>query len=443
MTPESASSRHRVLFAGDASARPAGLERELARAGFVPVELEGLDLDPVDLVLVALHSGDAAEREISLARARAGANVPLIALLEVPDTELAARLLDAGVADVMQSPVHLAELGPRLHARLRERKLGGESSLARAVAPLVEQAAGALSVDEVFQTIAMRMVHALGLARCEGLLLQPGERHARRVAIAPAELLGEHRLDLGAWDTLAAAVDRGEPVEVLAPPRPDDRVVAESANALAVPIEGSEHGVAVFMLVPRAGQHLSPAQVEFARELGRAVRPALDAEPLLARDERADPLTGLDRGRAFERQIQVELERARRYALGFAIVLLDVDGLSAVNAAEGTEAGDRLLRDIARLLLREVRIPDSVARVGGDEFALLLPETGLEGARTAIRRIRQRLGDPSGIGGHPMLTAGVVTLPWPDATQPDEAMALAESALLRAKALGGERIGTL
>lgn len=432
-----------MLLAGDASARPAGLERELARAGYSPVELEGIDTDPVALSLVTIHSADGAGLEVARARTRAGANVPLVVILAAADSDLTAALLEDGAADVLEPPVHLGELGPRLGARLRERKLGAESSVARAVAPLVEQASGALSSEEVFRTIASRMAHALGLARCEGLLMQPGERYARRVAIAPAELLGDHRLDLASWSSLAAAVERGEPVEVLAPPRPDDRAITESANAVAVPVEAGERGTAVFVLVPRAGQHLSPAQVEFARELGAAVRPALDADPVLAADERSDPLTGLDRGRAFERRIQVELERARRYALGFAIVLLDVDGLGAINAAEGTEAGDRLLRDLARLLLREVRIPDAVARVGGDEFGLLLPETGLEGARTTIRRIRGRVGDPNGVGGHPMLTAGVITLPFPDARAPDEAMALAEAALLRAKALGGERIGTL
>ena len=127
-----------MLLAGDASARPAGLERELARAGYAPVELEGIDTDPVALALVTLPSAEGAELAVARARTRAGANVPLVVILAAPDSDLTASLLDDGAADVLEPPVHLGELGSRLGARLRERKLGAESSIVRAVAPLVE-----------------------------------------------------------------------------------------------------------------------------------------------------------------------------------------------------------------------------------------------------------------------------------------------------------------
>jgi diguanylate cyclase (GGDEF)-like protein len=158
-----------------------------------------------------------------------------------------------------------------------------------------------------------------------------------------------------------------------------------------------------------------------------------------------DPLTGCASLDALDRRLREEFERARRYGLSFSLVLLDVDGLASINTAYGMEAGDRTLADLGSILQREIRGPDFVARYGGDEFALVLPETSLDGARRSIDRVRNRVAQHPFMGlvadERPALSAGVVTYPHPSAVHTEDLFALAESALLRAKAEGGERIG--
>ncbi|MCC6484541.1 MAG: diguanylate cyclase [Armatimonadetes bacterium] len=100
-----------------------------------------------------------------------------------------------------------------------------------------------------------------------------------------------------------------------------------------------------------------------------------------------DPLTGLFNLRFFCAQIEHEVARANRLNHAFSIVAVDLNHFKAVNDTLGHPAGDALLRDMARLFTTTVRDYDSVVRYGGDEFVIILPETGAEQARETIDRL--------------------------------------------------------
>ena len=106
---------------------------------------------------------------------------------------------------------------------------------------------------------------------------------------------------------------------------------------------------------------------------------------------RSDGLTGLANYRAFEETIAREVTRARRYGLPLSLIMMDVDHLKQVNDRLGHQAGDLLLREVARRLAGAVRETDIAARQGGDEFSVILPNTALPAAQQVVARVEEAL----------------------------------------------------
>jgi diguanylate cyclase (GGDEF)-like protein len=120
----------------------------------------------------------------------------------------------------------------------------------------------------------------------------------------------------------------------------------------------------------------------------RAQRVGLAAQEAEARDSaRVDALTGLGNRLAFDEALVAEIARSRRAGSMLTVVMLDLDGLKATNDARGHAEGDRRLRELAGLLRNGLRAGDRAFRWGGDEFALLMPETAPDTARAAVQRV--------------------------------------------------------
>ena len=126
--------------------------------------------------------------------------------------------------------------------------------------------------------------------------------------------------------------------------------------------------------------------------------------------ERADPLTGAPNRKAFQEMAEGELERSRRSSRPLTVAHLDVDDFRALNARSGQAAGDELLKTMAETIRGRLRGTDRFARTGGDEFSLLLPETGLSDAREPLEKIRLSLVEAARARGWPVtFTIGAKT----------------------------------
>src|SRR5438309_1046400 len=158
-----------------------------------------------------------------------------------------------------------------------------------------------------------------------------------------------------------------------------------------------------------------------------------------------DVLTGCASLDGLDRRLRDEFERARRYSLRFALVVIDVDRLRDINERLGQQAGDRVLGELGAMMQREIRAPDFVARYGGDEFALILPETDAQGGRQFVERLRQLLARHTfpdlGPGKVPALSAGVVAFPHSEVLRPEDLFTQVEAALDRGKKSAPDRIG--
>jgi diguanylate cyclase (GGDEF)-like protein len=153
---------------------------------------------------------------------------------------------------------------------------------------------------------------------------------------------------------------------------------------------------------------------------------------VLDHDATHDPLTGLLNRRSFDAVLEQALARSRRYGWSFSLAMLDLNGFKALNDRHGHAAGDQVLQRIGGVLRSSMRAGDVAARIGGDEFAMLLNRSGDAAGRILAARVASVVNQElawAGIG----FAVGVATAP-AESVEADELSRLADARLYEAKA---------
>ena len=158
-----------------------------------------------------------------------------------------------------------------------------------------------------------------------------------------------------------------------------------------------------------------------------------------------DYLTGLRSRGYFEQQLELEIKRAERKHASFALLMLDIDHFKSFNDNYGHHVGDRVLREVSALLMRDMREVDTVARYGGEEFVIILPETSQRGAMQVAERLRRNVEQTTFHLSHPgapqRLTISIGVAQYGgDGNHRDELIEAADSALYAAKEKGRNAI---
>ena len=162
----------------------------------------------------------------------------------------------------------------------------------------------------------------------------------------------------------------------------------------------------------------------------------------LAEAARLDELTGLANLRAFREVAEREVERSRRFGHALSLAYVDIDDFKATNDRLGHDAGDRALISLASVALATVRSVDTVARIGGDEFVIVMPETAAEAALPLVTRLRDsfaRVAMAPGGDGRATCSVGLASYERAPASA-DEMLAAADALMYAAKEAGKDRV---
>jgi diguanylate cyclase (GGDEF)-like protein len=280
----------------------------------------------------------------------------------------------------------------------------------------------------------------------DGLLSLAGAARVRKVSLG---VLGQ---------VVYESTTDGSPKSIAVADPLSELEIREITQATAPVLARDRDGIATSLLVPlpsRSGMVevfvvertlISTPVPEYELLIARTLRDQA-AVALALRDARArarlDPLTSCLNHGAMHSQLEKEIARVQRRTSSLSCVMIDIDDFKAINDERGHAVGDHVVHHVGKALLDECRRYDSCARYGGDEFLVMLPDTGIVDAVRAAERMRAAVSQWAGadprVDFAVTITAGVAD--WRSGQNAAELLEQADRALMAGKAAGKDRVG--
>jgi diguanylate cyclase (GGDEF)-like protein len=306
--------------------------------------------------------------------------------------------LKHGARDYLIKPVNHDEFRHSVAQCMQQRRLLDENEELRNMLNLFQSSqtiAGCLELDRVYHLMVDAVARELGVTRALGLFQVEGRLELKDIKGLTAGVAQQY------FDTLLASIARHQlnnrlmiKIKLSDLPSADIRHDIHEAYLIFVLNKGSLLGVIVVFNDP--GHRLpdfGPFKKNIRFLLEQSSRAFQNAENYtLAKDMLfIDDLSGLFNHRYLEVALDRELKRAERYASHLAVLFLDLDSFKKVNDTHGHLVGSRVLREMGDLLKKSTREVDVVIRYGGDEYTIILVETGSETAGIVAERIRSQV----------------------------------------------------